>query len=145
MAGGASCAKSTVAGAGGGGDTHDVGGVEGITRAAIGKGCSRVAHAGVGGPCGEVCTGNGDHGVGVEAGGVVGGRGVRAGEGHVRGERRRSPSSPPSLSSSASHRLLAAFIVCLAGGGEGFGEEPGECSGRVGSCNECSGTVSLGW
>jgi hypothetical protein len=29
----------------------------------------------------------------------------------LRGERKRASSSPPSLSSSASHRLLAAFLV----------------------------------
>ncbi len=83
MAGGAPCTKSTEAGGGVGCDTHDVGGMESITGAAIGEGCSRVAHAVVGGPCGKVCTSNSDCGVGVEAGGV------RAGEGHVRGERRR--------------------------------------------------------
>ncbi len=116
-------------GGGGVGDKHGVGGVKGITGAAIGEGCTGEEHAGVGGPCEEVSTGNADSGVGVGAGGEVGGRGVRAGEGRVRGERRRSPSSPPSLGSSASHRLLAAFLVRMAGGGEGFGEEPGKCSG----------------
>jgi hypothetical protein len=100
---------------------HGVGGVKYITGAAIGEGCSGEEHAGVGGPCEEVNTGNIDRG--------VGGLGVRAGEGRVRGERRRSPSFPPSLNSSASHRLLAAFLVRLAGGGKGFGEEPGKCSG----------------
>jgi hypothetical protein len=46
----------------------------------------------------------------------------------LRGERAKASSSPPSLSSSASHRLLAAFLVRLAGGGEGFDERSGECS-----------------
>jgi hypothetical protein len=70
---------------------------------------------------------------------------IRAGEGGVvlRGERKRASSSPPSLSSSASHRLLAAFLVRLAGGGEGFGEESGECSGCGDSGSGCSGTARL--
>jgi hypothetical protein len=62
----------------------------------------------------------------------------------LREERKSISSSPPSLSSSASHRLLAAFLVRLAGGGEGFSEESGECSGRGGSGSGCSGTICLG-
>jgi hypothetical protein len=67
--------------------------------------------------------------------GMVGGGGVRTGEGGVesRGERERASSSPPSLNSSTSHRLFAAFLVRLAGGGEGFEEKTGECSGLGGS------------
>jgi hypothetical protein len=70
-----------------------------------------------------------------ENGSGVGGGGVRAGEGGVvsRGERERASSSPPSLNSSTSHCLLAAFLVRLAGGGEGFKEKTGECSDRGGS------------
>jgi hypothetical protein len=70
-----------------------------------------------------------------EDGGMVGGGGVRTGEGGVvsRGERERASSSPLSLNSSTSHRLLAAFLVRLAGRGEGFEEKTGECSDRGGS------------
>jgi hypothetical protein len=50
-----------------------------------------------------------------------------------RGERERASSSPPSLNSSTSHRLLAAFLVRLAGGGEGFEEKTSKCSDRGGS------------
>jgi hypothetical protein len=57
------------------------------------------------------------------------------------GERARAFSSPPPLSSSASHRLLAAFLVRLAGGGEGFKEKSGECLGRRDSGSGCSGTA----
>jgi hypothetical protein len=105
-----------------------------------------VAHAGKGGPNGKSCAGAGDCRVGNDAGGGVGGRGVRAGEGGMvlREERKRSFSFPPSLSSSASHCLLVTFLVRLAGGGEGFSEEPGECSGRGGSGSGCSGTICLG-
>jgi hypothetical protein len=94
-----------------------------------------VAHASEGGPNGESCARDGDCRVSNGAGDGVGGRGVRAGEGGVvlRGEKKRISSSPPSLSSSASHCLLAALLVHLAGGGEGFGEESCECSGCGGS------------
>jgi hypothetical protein len=77
-----------------------------------------------------------------EDGGVVGGGGVRIGEGGVvsRGERERASSSPPSLNSSSSHRLLGAFLVRLAGGGEGLEEKTGECSDRGGSGRGDSGS-----
>ncbi len=61
----------------------------------------------------------------------------------MRGERARASSSPPSLSSSASHRLLAAFLVHLAGGGEGFEERSGECSGRRDTGRGFSDTACL--
>jgi hypothetical protein len=61
----------------------------------------------------------------------------------LRGESTKASPSPPSLSSSASHRLLAAFLVRLAGGGEGFEEKTGECSGRRDSGSGCSGTACL--
>ncbi len=79
VAGGTPCARSVVAGTGGDGDMRGVGGVENITRVAVGERCSGVAHAGEGGPCDESFTGNSDHGVGDDAGGRIGGRGVRAG------------------------------------------------------------------
>ncbi len=60
MAGGTPCARPAVVGAGGGGDTHGVGGVETIAGATVGEGCSGVAYAGDGGPSGKSCTGDGN-------------------------------------------------------------------------------------
>ncbi len=102
-----------------------------------------MAHVVEGGPCDEggICDG---------AGRGVGGCGHRAGEGGMqwRGDIRRFSNSPPSLSSSALHCLLAAFLISLASGGEGSGKKPGECSGsegvgRKGSGSECLGTNGL--
>ncbi len=72
--------------AGGGGDVRGVGGVETIAEAAVGEGCSGVAHAGDGSPSDESC--DGDVRVGEESGGEVGSHDDRAGEGGVveRGE-----------------------------------------------------------
>jgi hypothetical protein len=60
------------------------------TSAAVGKGWSRVAHIGKGGPC---------------EGGLL-----------WRGEGRRFSPSPPSLSSSALHGLLTAILLVVARG-----------------------------
>jgi hypothetical protein len=46
-----------------------------------------------------------------------------------------SSSTPTPLSSSTSHRLLTAFLVRFAGGGEGVGGD---------LCDEGSGTVGIG-
>jgi hypothetical protein len=73
-------ARSVVAGAGRGGDTHGVGGMETIIGATVGEGCSGLAHAGEGSPSGESCTGDGDCRIGEDASSGVGSRGVRAGE-----------------------------------------------------------------
>jgi hypothetical protein len=127
-----------------GGGPPDDGGVLAVAGVAVGEGRANgescagegVANgesgAGEGGANDESCAGDGVGGVGDGAGGGVGGGGVRAGEGGVvsRGERERASSSPPSLNSSTLHCLLAAFLVRLAGGGEGFGEKTGECSDR---------------
>jgi hypothetical protein len=49
------------------------------------------------------------------------------------GETQKSSSTPTPLSSSISHRLLAAFLVRFAGGGEGVGcGSTGEGSGGTG-------------
>jgi hypothetical protein len=61
----------------------------------------------------------------------------------LRGERKKLSSSPPFLSNSASHLLLGAFLVRLAGGGEGL-DEPGESSGSWCSGSGSSGPVCLG-
>jgi hypothetical protein len=132
VAGGAPSGRSAVVRVGG--DMRDDGGVLIIAGVAVGDGgANGGSSAGEGGANGESCTGKvgangescageGEGGVGDVAGGGVGGSVVRAGEGGVvlRGERARASPSPPSLSSSASHRLLAAFLVRFAGGGEGF-------------------------
>jgi hypothetical protein len=146
-----------VGGPAAGGDTRDDGGVLIIAGVAVGEGgANGGGSAGEGGANGESCTGEvgangescageGEGGVGDVAGGGVGGSVVRAGEGGVvlRGERARASPSPPSLSSSTSHRLLAAFLVRFAGGGEGFEEKSGECSGRTDSGSGCSGAACL--
>ncbi len=143
VAGGAPSGRSAVVRVGVGGDTRDDGGELIIAGVAVGDGVANGGgSAGEGGANGESCTGEvgangescageGDGRVGDVAGGGVGCSVVRAGEGGVvsRGERARASSSQPSLSSSASHRLLTAFLVRLAGGGEGAGG----CSGRRGS------------
>jgi hypothetical protein len=145
VAGGAPCAKSSVAGAGVGGDARGVGGVEIIAGEAVGEGCSGVAHASDGGPSGESCASDGDCRVDEESGSEVGGRGDRADEGGVvlRGKRKMFSTSPPLLSNSASHLLLTALLVRLAGGGEGFGKS-GESSASWRSGSGCSGLVCLG-
>jgi hypothetical protein len=93
--------------------TREDGGVLFITGVADGEGgANSGSSAGEGGANGESCSGaNGESCAGEGDSGV--GCVVRAGEGGVvlRGERTRASSSPPSLSSSASHRLLAAFLV----------------------------------
>jgi hypothetical protein len=167
-AGGAPSRRSAVVRVGVSGDTRDDGGVLIIAGVAVGEGgangggsageggASGGGSAGEGGANGESCTGEvrangescageGKGGVGDVAGGGVGGSVVRAGEGGVvlRGERARASPSPPSLSSSASHRLLTAFLVCFAGGGKGFEENPGEYSGRTDSGSGCSGAACL--
>jgi hypothetical protein len=63
------------------------------------------------------------------------------------GKEKDEDSSPPHHPSAA--QPGNAFLVRLAGGGKGFGEEPGECSGSEGSGSkdsgsECSGTIGLG-
>jgi hypothetical protein len=128
---------------GGSGDRSDVSGMESIIGAAVSKGYSWMAHFRKDGPCDEGGNGSGVHSVSDGAGGGVSGCGHRAGEEGVlwRGERRFS--SPPSLSSSASHCLLIAFFVCLAGGGEGSSEEPGKCLGSEGSGSE--GSAMRAW
>jgi hypothetical protein len=155
VAGGASSARSAVVRGGVGGNPHDDGGVLIIAGVAVGEGgangesCAGKGRAngescaGEGGANGESCAGDGDSGVGDGAGSGVSSSGVRAGEGDVvlRGERERASSSPPSLSSSASHRLLTAFLVRLAGGGKGFEERIGECSGCRDLGSGCSGTA----
>jgi hypothetical protein len=141
VARGASSVRSAVVRVGVGGGPRDDGGVLIIAGVLDGEGGansgSSVGEGGANGEScsgtnGESCAGEGDSGVGNGAGGGDGGRVVRAAEGGVvlRGERARASSSPPSLSSSASHRLLATFLVRLAGGGEGFEERSGKCSGR---------------
>jgi hypothetical protein len=142
-AGGAPSGRSAVVRVGISGGTRDDGGVLIIAGVAVGEGgANGEGSAGEGGANGESCTGEvgangescaGEGGVGDVAGGGVGGSVVRAGEGGVvlRGERARASPSPPSLSSSTSHRLLAAFLVRFADGGEGFEEKSGECSGRT--------------
>ncbi len=125
VARGGSSVRSAVVRVGVGGSPRDGGGVLNIPGVADGKGgANSESSAGEGGANGESCAGEGKSEVGIGAGGGDGGRVVRAGEGGVvlRGERARASSSPPSLSSSASHCLLAAFLVRLAGGGEGFDE-----------------------
>jgi hypothetical protein len=134
VARGRSSVRSAVVHVGVGGGPRDDGGV--LIIAGVADGESSAGEGGANGEScsgtyGESCAGEGESGVGDGAGGGDGGRVVRAGEGDVvlRGERARASSSPPSLSSSASHRLLAAFLVRLAGGGEGYDERSGECSG----------------
>jgi hypothetical protein len=146
VARGGSGVRSAVVRVGVGGGPRDGGGVLCITGVADGEGgANSESSAGEGGANGESCAGEGESGVGDGAGGGDGGRVVRAGEGGVvlRGERARASSSPTSLSSSASHRLLAAFLVRLAGGGEGFDERSGECSGRSDTGRGFSGTACL--
>jgi hypothetical protein len=68
----------------------------------------------------------------------------------MRGERHRSSSTPTPLSSSASQHLLAAFLMCFAGGGEGVGGDLGGESSGVGgsgdrgSCRVAGGTAMAG-
>jgi hypothetical protein len=130
---------------GAGCDRRGVGSVERIMGAAVGEGCSNMAHVGEGSPCDEGGNGGGVRSIGDGAGGGVGCCSNRASEGGVlwRGERRRYSTS--SLSSSASHCLFTAFFVRLAGGGNGTGEELGsegsgsKCSGNEGSDSKGSG------
>jgi hypothetical protein len=84
-----------------------------------------VGDGGTGGVC-CVDEEQGDCGVGVEGGGggVVQGR----------GEISSASSSPSSLRSSTSHRLLAAFRVRFAGGGDGVGEVSANVAGGAGAC-----------
>ncbi len=126
-------------------DTSAVGwGVEKIAGAAVGQGSSGVVHIGVDGPCSEGGNGSGIRGISDVTGSVWGNR---AGGGGVlwRGERRRLYPSPLSLNNSASHHLSIAFLVRLAGGGDGISEELGsEDSGGRCSDGECSGSECLG-
>jgi hypothetical protein len=81
--------------------------------------------------CGEhvgvIGRGEGGHGGVADGEAGVGGEGVQE-----MGESTISPSNPSSLSSSTSHRRLAAFLVCFAGGGETGG---GCCARRREGCH----------
>jgi hypothetical protein len=79
-------------------------------------------------------------GVGLGGGGERAGGDVRGG-----GETQKSSSTPTPLSSSISHRLLAAFLVLFAGGGEGVGcGSTGEGSGAGGTGGGSSGRDGAG-
>jgi hypothetical protein len=108
--------------------SRGAGGDETGLGAGDGEEWSGVKNVGVGGRCGKtgrerVCTGVGkDAGVGLGGGGNRVGNGGEGNGGEYRGgERCRSSSSPMPLSNSTSQRLFAAFLVCLAGRGEGEG------------------------
>jgi hypothetical protein len=61
------------------------------------------------------------------------------------GETQKSSSTPTPLSSSISHRLLTAFLVRFAGGGEGVGcGSTGEGSGAGGTGGGSSGQGGAG-
>ncbi len=76
-------------------------------------------------------------GVGLGGGGEWAGGGVRRGGGTY-----TSSSTPTPLSSSTLHRLLTAFLVHFADGGEGVsGDLCGEGLGTVGIGDGCSGQV----
>ncbi len=103
--------------ASGGGETAIGGGVRRSAGAAVGEGGTGVVLIGVDGLGSGGDGGGGIRGVGGELGVE---RGDKTGGGGKwrRGERRRLPSSPSSLNSSASHRLFIAFLVRFAGGGD---------------------------
>jgi hypothetical protein len=118
----------TVLGAGAGAERSGVtaGGIVGK-----GVGSSRLTGCSVAGEC---------VGVGLGGGGERAGGGVRGG-----GETQKSSSTPTPLSSSISHRLLTAFLVRFAGGGEGVGcGSTGEGSGAGGTSGGSSGRGGAG-
>jgi hypothetical protein len=79
------------------------------------------------------------HGGGGDSGDWAGG-GVRR-----RGGTYKSSSAPTPLRSSTSQRLLTAFLVCFAGGGDGAdGDIDSEGSGAGGKGGEGSGRVDGG-
>jgi hypothetical protein len=114
----------------------------GVAGAVLGAGFGESSPGGVGGE-GPVF-GAGES-VGVRHGGGGDG-GDRAGGGvRRRGGTYRSSSAPTPLRSSTSHRLLTAFLVRFAGGGDGAGGDiGGECSGAGGEGGGGSGRVDGG-
>ncbi len=95
-------------------------------------------NGGIGGVKGEVdsevvregCVPVGDGSAGSVRG--VGSKEEGAGGMHKRGESCSTYSSPSPLSRSATHRLLATLLVCLAGGGKSCGSRASGAGGENG-------------
>ncbi len=124
----------------------EVDGVEMVLGAGAGaerSGVTAGSIAGKGGGSAKLsdCSEDGECvGVGLGGGGERAGGGVRGG-----GETQKSSSTPMPLSSSISHRLLTAFLVRFAGGGEGVGcGSTGEGSGTGGTGGGSSGRDGAG-
>jgi hypothetical protein len=124
-------AYSSAASGAGGGATAIGGGVRRSAGAAVGEGGTRVVLIGVDGLRSGGDGGGGVRGVGGELGVERGDKTGGGGEWR-RGERRKLPSSPSSLNSSSLYRLIIAFLVRFAGGGDVMGEWRGSKDSSVG-------------